>query len=109
MMKIDLHYVGALLNPYLLGNNMIHDDVDAKGEFKWVLWKMLVDATSYVQALTDFADLVKGQGPFVNIPTATSLNMLLHVWWDLIGASIRTLAPIVKHILAQVCSSSSCE
>jgi hypothetical protein len=27
----------------------------------------------------------------------------------LIGASIRTLAPIVKHILAQVCSSSSCE
>ncbi len=108
-MKIDLHYVGALLNPYLLGNNMIHDDVDAKGGIKWVLWKMLVDATSHVQALTDFANLVKGRGPFVNIPTATSLNMPLHVWWDLIGASICTFAPIVKHILAQVYLASSCE
>ncbi len=108
-MKTDLHYVGALLNPYLLGNNMIHDDVDEKGGIKWVLWKMLVNATSYVQALTNFVDLVKGQGLFVNIPTATSVNMPLHEWWDLIGASTRTLAPIVKHILAHVYSTSSCE
>ncbi len=93
-MKIDLHYVGALFNPYLLGNNMIHDDVDAKGGIKWVLWKMLVNAISHVQVLINFANLVKGQGPFVNIPTTTSLNMPLHEWWDLIKASAR----IVKHI-----------
>jgi hypothetical protein len=36
-MKIDFHYVGALFKPYLLGNNMIHDDVDAKDEIKRVL------------------------------------------------------------------------
>jgi hypothetical protein len=36
-MKIDFHYVGALLKPYLLGNNMIHDDVNAKDGIKWVL------------------------------------------------------------------------
>jgi hypothetical protein len=34
MMKIDLHYVGAFLNPYILGNNMIHDDVNAKEGIK---------------------------------------------------------------------------
>jgi hypothetical protein len=37
IMKIDFHYVGALLKPYLLGNNMIHDDVNAKDGIKWVL------------------------------------------------------------------------
>jgi hypothetical protein len=39
---------------------MIHDDVNAKEGIKHVLWKMLVDATSYVQAWIDFADFVKG-------------------------------------------------
>ncbi len=30
MLTIDLHYVGAFLNPYLLGEACLHDDVDAK-------------------------------------------------------------------------------
>jgi hypothetical protein len=94
MMKTNLHYVGAFLNPYLLGNNMIHDDVDA---------------TSYVQALTNFANLAEGQGPFADIPATTSLNIPPHEWWDLIGTSVRTFAPFAKCILAQVCSTSSCE
>jgi hypothetical protein len=38
---------------------MIHDNVNAKEGIKQVLWKVLVDATSYVQALIDFANLVK--------------------------------------------------
>jgi hypothetical protein len=39
MMKTNLHYVGALLNPYFLGNNLIHDDVNAKEGIKHVLWR----------------------------------------------------------------------
>jgi hypothetical protein len=80
MMKTYLHYVRALLNPYLVGNNMIHDDVDAKEGIKQVLWKMLINATSYLQALTDFANLIEGRGPFVDIPIATSLNMAPCEW-----------------------------
>jgi hypothetical protein len=34
MVKTNLHYVGAFLSPYLLRNNMIHDDVDAKEGIK---------------------------------------------------------------------------
>jgi len=30
MLTTDLHYVGAFLNPYLLGEACLHDDVDAK-------------------------------------------------------------------------------
>ncbi len=74
-----------------------------------IVRKMLVDATSYVQVLTNFVDLVEGQGPFVDIPIVTTLNMPPHEWWDLIRAGACTLAPMVKHIFAQVCSTSSCE
>jgi len=38
-----------------------------------------------------------------------TLNLELHEWWDLLGVSARTLAPIAKRILAQVCSASLCE
>jgi hypothetical protein len=70
---------------------------------------MLVDVTSYVQALTNFANLVEGRGPFVDIPPTSSLNMLPHEWWDLIGVCIHPFAPMAKHNLAQVYSTSSCE
>jgi hypothetical protein len=49
----------ALLHPYLFGNNWIHDDANAKKGIKHVLRKMLVDATSYVQALIDFVNFVE--------------------------------------------------
>jgi hypothetical protein len=70
---------------------------------------MLVYATSYVQALIDYANLIEGRGPFGSIHVATSLNMPPHEGWDSIGAGACTLAPIAKCILAQVCSTSSCE
>jgi hypothetical protein len=38
---------------------MIHDDVNAKEGIKQVLWKVLVNATSYARALIDLANLVK--------------------------------------------------
>jgi hypothetical protein len=38
----------------------MHDDVDAKEGIKHVLWKLSIDATSYVQALIDFANFIKG-------------------------------------------------
>jgi hypothetical protein len=54
---------------------------------------MLVDATSYLQALIDFVNFFEGQRPFVNMPTITLLNMFPHEWWDLIVMNIHTLAP----------------
>jgi hypothetical protein len=68
----------ALLNPYLFGNNWIHDDVNAKKRIKHVLWKMLVDATSYLQALINFVNFVEGQKSFVNMSTITLVNMPPH-------------------------------
>jgi hypothetical protein len=39
MLTINLHYVGALFNPYLLGEVRIHDDANAKEALNRVLQK----------------------------------------------------------------------
>jgi hypothetical protein len=83
----------ALFNPYLFGNNWMHDYVNAKKGIKHVLWKLLIDETSYVQALIDFENFVEGWRPFVNMPTIPLLNMSPHEWWDLIAVDIHTLTP----------------
>jgi hypothetical protein len=104
MVKTNLHYVGTFLNPYLLKKTWSMTMLMQKRESS-----MLINVVSYVQALTDFVNLVKGWGSFVNIHVATSLNMPPHEWWDLIGVCIHKFTPMAKHILAQVCSTSSCE
>jgi hypothetical protein len=70
------------------------------------------NSTTYTQALKDFVDFVKSQGfffPKLHTPQVNNFKFLPHEWWDLIGASGCTLAPITCHILAQMVSASSCE
>ena len=40
IVKIDLHYVGALLNPYLLQDKELADDNDSLIRYKKVLQKL---------------------------------------------------------------------
>jgi hypothetical protein len=109
MLKIDLHYAGALFNPYLLGEVCLHDDADAKEIFNKVLRKIACTPTTYPLAFKKFTNFVGSQGPFFDTPLVKDLYLFPHEWWDLIGTSGRTLAPIVCHILAQVCSASLCK
>ncbi len=46
MLMIDLHYVGALFNPYLLGEAHLHDDADVKEALNKVLWKTIHTPTT---------------------------------------------------------------
>jgi len=107
MLMIDLHYAKALSNSYLLG--CLHDNVDAKEALNNFLWKIVGTSTDYVLALKDFTNFVKNQGPFSNTPLVKNLDLFPHDWWDLIGVSGNTLAPTTRHILAQVCFTSSCK
>ncbi len=42
MLTINLHYIGAFFNPYMLGEARLHDDEDVKEALNKVLWKKLV-------------------------------------------------------------------
>jgi hypothetical protein len=46
MVKIDLHYAGALLNPYLLYGKELADDNDSLSACKRVLRKLCSPETS---------------------------------------------------------------
>jgi hypothetical protein len=59
MLTIDLHYVGTLLNPYLLGEVHLHHDVDAKEALNNFLQKIDGIPTAYALALKDFVNFVK--------------------------------------------------
>jgi hypothetical protein len=39
MLTIDLHYVGAFFNPYLLSEACLHDDANAKEALNKVLFQ----------------------------------------------------------------------
>jgi hypothetical protein len=68
MLTVGLHYPGALLNPYLLGEACPHDDVDANKALNKVLQKTVSTPTTYALALRYFANFVKNQGPFLTPP-----------------------------------------
>ncbi len=106
---IDLHYAGALFNPYLLGEVRLHDDADVKEIFNKVLRKIACTPIAYALILIKFTNFVESQGPFFDTLLMKDLDLLPHEWWDLIGTGERTLAPIICPILVQVCSASSCE
>jgi len=109
MLMTNLHYARAFLNPYLLGEVCLHDDVDAKEASNTVLRKIISTPTTYALVLRDFANFVESQGPFSNTPPNERPRLAPNKWWDLIGVGGRTFAPITYHILAQMCFTPSCE
>jgi hypothetical protein len=58
MLTTNLHYLGVLFNPYLLGETCLHDDEKVK-VLNIVLWKIVSTPIAYAQALKDFINFVK--------------------------------------------------
>ncbi|KAG0574076.1 hypothetical protein KC19_VG232100 [Ceratodon purpureus] len=81
----DLHYVGAILNPYIFPES--HE--------------LLTNS-----ALTQFEERT---GPFspLEAPNIQQTRMLPHQWWHRVGGDALPL--IAKRILSLTCSASSCE
>ncbi len=65
MLMIDLHYVGAFFNSYLLDEARLHDDVDVKEALNRILQKTTSTLIAYALLLKIF---VKNWGPFSNTP-----------------------------------------
>jgi hypothetical protein len=106
---IDLHYVRAFFNPYLLGEAHLHHEEDVEKVLNKVLWKIVGNLIAYAKTLKDFIDFVESWSHFFNIPLVNDLNLLPHEWWDLIGVGGCTFTPITHYILVSVCSTSLCE
>jgi hypothetical protein len=101
----------TFFNPYFFGEAHFHDDEDVKKTINHMLQKNMNISTTYAQAWKDFANFVENQKPSSTPPPPpmSNLHFFPYEWFDLIGTSGCTLAPIAHHILVQLCSISLCE
>ncbi len=79
-----------------------------KGNVKSHVIKNISNLTTYVQTLRTLLTLLKVKA-FFDTLLRNNFNLLSHEWWDLIGVSGCTFAPITHHVLTQVCFTLSCE
>jgi hypothetical protein len=108
MVKTNLHYGGALLNPYLLHDKELADDNDSLIVCKRVLQK-LCSPEMYPDVVQDFLAFRHKQGLFHDMLDPKDQKCSPHDWWAFDGACGKLIAPIARKILGQTVSSSSCE
>jgi hypothetical protein len=108
MVKKDLHYAGALLNPYLLYDKELADDSNSLIACKRVLRKLCSPETC-PDVMQDFLAFQHKQGLFHDMLDPKDQKYSPHDWWAFEGACGKLIVPIARRILGQTMSSSSCE
>ena len=110
MMLTDLHYAGAMLNPYLRG----HMELQQNGEAKCALNKVFCRLSNplgvgFNEVMAEMTEYEERLGPYS--PEEASdirvANLQPHQWWSRVGRE--ALPKIAKRIFALTCSASSCE
>jgi hypothetical protein len=110
MMVTDLHYAGALLNPYLKDVMEIQENGDAKCALNRVVHKLCVIlGVRFNDAMAELTKYKECRGPYshVEAPDIREADMEPHQWWHRVGNNV--LPKIAKRILSLICSTSSCE
>jgi hypothetical protein len=110
MMITDLHYVGALLNPFFMNVMEIQNNGTAKRALNRVMQKLSgplgVDFNEVMNELTQYEEQQGPYGP-LEAPNICEGNLLPHQWWHRVSGN--ALPIIAKRILSLTCSASSCE
>jgi hypothetical protein len=110
MMITDLHYAGALLNPFLMNVMEIQNNGTAKRALNRIVQKLSgplgVDFNEVMNELTQYEEQQGPYGP-LEAPNIHEGNLLLHQWWHRVCGN--ALPIIAKWILSLTCSASSCE
>jgi hypothetical protein len=110
MMLTNLHYAGALLNPFLMNIIEIQNNGTAKHALNRVVQKLSgplgVDFNEMMNEPTQYEEQQGSYGP-LEAPNIHEGNLLPHQWWHRVGGN--ALPIIAKRILLLTCSASSCE
>ena len=110
MMLTDLHYAGAMLNPYLGG----HMELQHNGEVKRALNRVFhrlsnplgVRYNEMMAEMTEYEERLGLYSP-EEAPDVRVANLQPHQWWSRVGGE--ALPKIAKQVLALTCSASSCK
>ena len=108
-MMIDLHWAGEMLNPTLHGWALLHAHDQSRRILNRVFKKLAFDDETYIRVLNQYHDFLESKGPFQEAVDPILQGAPPHEWWDAMGSEAKALQTIVRRILAQICSISSCE
>jgi hypothetical protein len=110
MMVTDVHYAGALLNPYLKDVLEIQENGDEKRALNRVVRKLCgILRVGFNDAMAELTEYEERRGPYspMEAPDIREAHMEPHQWWHRVGGN--ALSKIAKRILSLTCSASSCE
>jgi hypothetical protein len=110
MMVTDVHYEGALLNPYLKDVLEIQENGNAKRALNRVVCKLCaILGVGFNDAMAELTEYEERRGPYspMEAPDIREAHMEPHQWWHRVGSN--ALPKIAKCILSLTCSASSCE
>jgi hypothetical protein len=107
----DLHYAGALLNPYLIKDMELCDDQNAMAGLMRVFQRLTNTAEEFQAVKAEFNMYFHTMSPYCGEHVWSSMEVkeVPHLWWFTSGSVGKLLPRIACRILAQVVSSSSCE
>ena len=110
MMLTDLHYAGAMLNPYLRGHMELQQNGEAKRALNRVFRRLSnllgVGFNEVIVELTEYEECLGLYSP-EEVPDIRVANLQPHQWWSRVGGE--AVPKIAKRVLALTCSASSCE
>ena len=97
MMTTHLHHVGAMLNPYLSDDLIIHEDVAGKSKFLNTMRKLTTCIDSqYDRVVVKFQVFEEHRGAFANMHLAIETNILPYNYSDLVGKKWHILGTLAK-------------
>jgi hypothetical protein len=106
--QLDLYYAGTHMNPYLFYDKELVDNSYSLIAYKKVLQKLSPPKT-YLDVFQDFLAFRHKQGLFHDMLDPKDQKCLAHDWWAFEGTWRKLIAPITRHILRKMVSSSSCK
>ena len=110
MMLTDLHYAGAMLNPYLQGHMESQQNGEAKHALNRVFRRLSNPlGVGFNEVMAEMTEYEECLGPYSpeEAPDIQVANLQPHQWWSRVGGE--ALPKIAKRVLALTCSASSCE
>ena len=110
MMLTDLHYVGAMLNPYLQGHMELQQNGEAKRALNRVFCRLSNPfGVGFNEVMAEMTEYEERLGPYSpeEAPDIRVANLQPHQWWSRVGRE--ALLKIAKRVLTLTCSASSCE
>ena len=110
MLLTDLHYAGAMLNPYLRGHMELQQNGEAKRALNRVFCRLSnplgVGFNEVMAEMTEYEECLGLYSP-EEAPDIRVANLQPHQWWSGVGGE--ALQKIAKRVLALTCSASLCE